>query len=96
MKPDFINQSICLSRIPKDKIRKDPKTGESWVNLTASLMKQPDKWGNAYTVYVSLEKGDSKEKSYVGKGKEFSFNNQTPSPEAVETMPQANETDLPY
>lgn len=98
MKPDFLNQSICLSRIPKDKIKQDPKTGEKWINITAALMRNEDKNGNTYAVYVSQGKDEPREeRAYIGKGKEFYFKEQVPTQGNVENMPAASSTDdLPY
>lgn len=98
MKPDFLNQSICLSRIPKNKIKEDPKTGEKWVNITAGLMRQEDKYGNTYAVYVSQEREEPREeRAYIGKGKEFCFKSKEPTPEQVEEFPAATGTDdLPF
>lgn len=98
MKPDYINQSICLSRIPKNKIKEDPKTGEKWVNITCAKMKEADNYGNTHTIYASQNKDKKKEdRTYIGKGKEFFFKEQIPSPESVENMPPAKEPgDLPF
>jgi hypothetical protein len=98
MKPDYLNQSICLSRIPKEAIREDKNTGEKWISITAGLMKQPDKNNNTYTVYMTQEKGENKDsRVYIGKGRDFTFSDKTPSPEEVGNMPQAGNTDdLPY
>ena len=97
MKPDFINQSICLSDIPKNKIKED-KNGRKWVNLTAALMRQEDKFGNTYAVYVSQGKDESRDdRAYVGKGREFCFENKQPTPETVDSLPAASGTnDLPF
>jgi len=94
MTPDFINQSICLSRIPKDKIKEDPNTGEKWVNVTCAKMKNADNYGNTHTVYAAQGRDEKKEdRVYVGRGKEFFFKEQVPSPESVENMPTASSTD---
>lgn len=101
MKPDYINYSICLSNIPKDKIKVDPKTGKSWINLTSALMRQEDKWGNTYTVYVSQGKEEPKDdRAYLGKGKEFCYTPKEPTPEMVQQMPamadESSTGDLPF
>lgn len=98
MTMDYLNQSICLSDIPKESIRLDEKTGKKYLAITAGLMRQPDKNGNTYSVYVSQRKGEKKEdRVYLGKGRSFSFSEKTPSPESVGDMPQAEYADdLPF
>ncbi len=99
MKPDYINFSICVSSIPKDKIKVDKKTGKKWLNMTASLMKQPDKFGNTYTAYISQDKDELKEdRVYIGKGKEFCYTPIHPTSEMVQQMPpiDVGADDLPF
>lgn len=98
MTMDYLNQSICLSDIPKSSIKYDEKTGKKYLAITAGLMKHPDKNGNTHSVYVSQGKGEKREdRVYLGKGRAFSFSERTPSPESVGDMPQVDSTDdLPF
>ena len=62
---------ICLSDIPQDKIKR-ASNGKEYVKFSISEMKQPDKWGTEYTVYMQQSKDERNEpRQYVGKGKEY-------------------------
>ena len=74
--------NICLSDIPKDKITK-ANNGKSYVSIIVDERREPDKFGNTHTMYISQtkEQRQSREnKVYVGSGKEYVFENQTPKP----------------
>jgi hypothetical protein len=93
----LINISICLSDIPKDKI-KQADNGKKYINLVVAERKEVSQYGETHTVFVSQDKEEreaKKDKSYVGGGKEFK-----PTPvtaEAIEIMPAATELDdLPF
>jgi len=47
---DMVNFSICVSDIPKDKIFE--YEGKKYLKLTIARMKQPDKYGKEYTIYL--------------------------------------------
>jgi hypothetical protein len=71
----MINQNICLSDIPKDKIYK-AKNGKSYTNITVTEMRDRDKNENTHTIYMSQSKEEKgQEKVYIGKGREIIFNN---------------------
>lgn len=62
---------ICLNDIPQDKI-KVAVNGKKYVKFVVSQMKQADRWGNDYTVYMQQPQDQrGKPRQYVGKGKEF-------------------------
>ena len=74
----LITASICLNDIPQFKYKKD-KNGNTYINFTISEMRQPDKWGNTHTLYLSQgkeERENKVEKVYIGKGKEWKQNPQ--------------------
>ena len=96
---DYLNQLICLSDIPKERIYEDPVTHKKWISIVAGRRREPDKKGNTYAVYMrqTQKEKDNKTKSYIGFGKEFSFQSNSPTIESVEDMPIAqNIDDLPY
>lgn len=73
----MLNINICLTDIPKDKIY-TAQNGKQYVRLSAVELRQPDKYENTHTVYVSQtkEQREAKEaKTYVGNGKKLNFNN---------------------
>lgn len=70
--------SICLSSIPKDRI-KVGKNGKSYIDLCVDTLRQMDKFGNTKTVYVRPTKEErlSKQpKIYIGNGKSYEFDQQ--------------------
>lgn len=68
----YITLDIDLSMIPKDKIR-EGNNGHKYAKLTVSTMKQPDRFGNDMTVYMSQSKEErgKVDRMYVGKGKNW-------------------------
>jgi len=97
----MINFSICLSDIPATK-RTQAKNGKWYADFTMVPLKEADQWGKTHTVYMSQskEEREAKEnKTYVGKGKEFVFDNDKPTPDATPkpTAPvQLGEDGLPF
>jgi hypothetical protein len=70
----LINISICLTDLPKDKIKQARKEGKNYINLCVASRKETDTYGNTHTVYVSQTKEEREakaEKVLVGSGKEF-------------------------
>jgi hypothetical protein len=92
----LINISICVSDIPKDKI-KQATNGKKYLNLVCASRKEVSQYGETHTVYVSQTKEEreaSVQTIYVGSGKEY-----VPQPvtiESVENMPPAQDDDLPF
>lgn len=68
----IINLDIDLTMLPKAKIT-EGKNGHKYIKLTASTMKQPDKWGNDMTIYISQtrEERGKVDRLFVGKGKTY-------------------------
>ena len=97
---DFISISICLSDIPKDRI-KAADNGKKYINLAVTRMKEPDKYEQTHTVFVSQSKEEREareDKIYVGKGKEINFTAAGATVQSVESMPAMGpeEDDLPF
>lgn len=77
----MINLNICLSDIPKDKIRTG-SNGKKYLDITVSNLRETDDKGNTHKVAVrqSKEERENKEAvTYLGRGKEIIFNN-SPQP----------------
>lgn len=97
---DFISISICLSDIPKDRI-KAADNGKKYINLAVTRMKEPDKYEQTHTVFVSQSKEEREareDKIYVGKGKEINFTPSGATVQSVESMSTMSpeEDDLPF
>jgi hypothetical protein len=93
----LINISICLSDLPKDKIKK-AGNGKKYINLCVSSLREAGKYGDTHTVFVSQTKEEREAKTpvtFVGSGKEFIP--QVVSVRSVEDMPVAEDMgDLPF
>ena len=90
----MITASICLNDIPQFRYKKD-KNGNTYINFTISEMKQPDKWGNTHTLYLSQSKEEREnkvERVYIGKGKEWKQNS-APAPRPK--LPIEGKSDFP-
>lgn len=95
----LINISICLSDIPKDKI-KQADNGKKYLNLVVAARKETSQYGETHTVFISQDKEErevKKNKVYIGGGKEYI---QTVTPitaETIENAPVAEDlSDLPF
>lgn len=106
MKDALINLSICLSDIPKERIKVSEKNGKKYLNVTIQGRKEPDEYGNNVYATVShtkeeretaKEQGVELEKVFIGQGRHIVFNGSA-SPAAVEQMQgmSADQDDLPF
>lgn len=90
--------SVCLSDIPRDKMRKG-NNGKIYVNLTISKRKEPDQWNRDLKVYVSQTKEDrttGATKVYVGGGRTVVFeerNSPPPSQDEMDNVIPPNQND---
>lgn len=69
----IINLDIDVTMLPRECIR-EAKNGHKYLKLTVGTMKQPDKFGNDMTIWVTQTKEEREEKAdrvYVGKAKTF-------------------------
>jgi hypothetical protein len=93
----LINISICLTDIPKDKIRQ-ASNGKKYINPVCASRKATSQYGKTHTVYVSQtkeERAAGGQTAYVGSGREYAP--QAVTAEDVESMPPAqNSDDLPF
>lgn len=95
----LINLSICLSDIPKDRI-KLANNGKKYLAITVQDLREADEYGNTHSLYCTQtkEEREAKEKrTYIGRGKEFVFQSARPSVEQVAELPVAEDIDdLPF
>lgn len=71
----MITISIDVMKIDKSKLVAG-KNGEKYYNITVDELKEPDRFGNTHTVYQSQSKDEraaKKDRVYLGKGKEWKF-----------------------
>ena len=96
---DLINASICVTDIPKYKI-KLAENGKKYMNITIATRREPDKYENTHTVFMSQTKEEREAgtgRIYIGSGKGFDFTPAATTPESVDQMPVASDTDdLPF
>lgn len=91
----LINLSICLSDIPKDRI-KLANNGKKYLNVTVQDLREADEYGNTHSLYCTQtkEEREAKEKrTFIGRGKEFVFQSARPSVEEVAELPVAEDLD---
>lgn len=72
----LIRLSICISDIPKDKIKKSSSSGKLYADVVVVGRKEADSWGNDIAVYVNQTKDEQQaraEKQYCGQGKHHVF-----------------------
>lgn len=93
----MITISICLTDLPKDKI-KQADNGKKYINLILSERREEGKYGETHTLTVSKTKEEREAQApniYVGSGKEYKP--QPSAPQNVDNLPVADETDdLPF
>lgn len=95
----LINCSICLTDIPKERI-KLANNGKKYLSITVQDLREVDEYGHTHSLFISQSKEEREEKekrTYIGRGKAVVFNNQQPSIEEVAALPPAdNIEDLPF
>lgn len=97
---ELINVSICLSDIPREKI-KAADNGKKYLNICVSERREPDRYDNTHTVFVSQSKEEREaraDKVYIGSGKVVVFSPPAGfTPEAVDSLQAtAKIDDLPF
>lgn len=95
---DLINVSVCVSDIPRDKI-KQADNGKKYMNITVARRREPDQYGNTHTVFMSQTKEERENKvprTYIEQGKGVDFHSAPVTAESVEAMPPAPDDDLPF
>ena len=76
----IINLSICLSDIPKDKIKKSEKNSKVYVNLALFERQEKNQYGDTHSISVPRSKEERENKVpiiYVGSGTLY---DSTPTP----------------
>lgn len=96
---NLILASICLSEIPKEKI-KVAANGKKYLNVCIAERREADQYGNTHAIYCSQEKEEREakaEKKYIGSGRAYNPQPVAATPEAVDQMPPADDVDdLPF
>lgn len=96
----LINCSICLSDIPKEKIKMYDKNGKKYLSVVVADLREADEYGNTHSVYISQtreEREANERRTYIGRGKAVTFGNPHPSIDAVADLPTATSSeDLPF
>jgi len=97
----LINISLCLSYIPKIRI-KQAENGKKYINIVCAKRKELGKYEETHTVFCSQTKEEREagaEKIYIGSGKEFIPQSSQPvTPESIDAMPPIGDEDdgLPF
>lgn len=93
----MITISLCLSDIPKDKI-KQADNGKKYIKLILSERKDVGKFDETHTLIVSKTKEERAAQVpniYVGSGKEYKP--QPYAPQNIDDLPSAQQVDdLPF
>lgn len=98
---NFISCSICLTDIPKAKIKR-AENGKCYVNIQVAERREVDKFGNTHTVYMSQTKEERSAKTdrvFIGSGKAYNPTPAVATPESVDQLPPASADafdDLPF
>ena len=95
----IVNLSICLTDIPKEKIRwTDGK--KAYINLILSERKEVSKYGDTHTIMLSKTKEEREANTttiYVGSGKLYEPKPATPvTPQQIDEFPPIGTYDLPF
>lgn len=88
----MIQVSICLSDIPKEKI-KVGNNGKKYLNLILSERKEVGNYGETHTLTISKTKEEREANEptvYVGSGKEYKPQKEVVTPENIDEMPSYN------
>ena len=92
----LINLSICLSDIPKDKIKKSEKNGKLYLSIAVLPRNEPDQYGqDAYAIINQSkeERTANTPRIYIANGKVVTFNDK---PEDMPPAPVSYIDDLPF
>ncbi len=95
---DLINVSICVSDIPKDRI-KQANNGKKYIDICVSELRNPDAYENTHCVFMRQSKEEreaKKDRIFIGKGKAVQFKSVPDTPEPGEQTPPTESDDLPF
>ena len=97
----MIRISICLSDLPKEKMKK-AANGKIYMNMIVAERREPDQYENDHTVFCDRSKEERDINAaivYVGSGRKIKPQGAA-SPEAVDQLPAVDpegiKTDLPF
>lgn len=96
----LINFSICLTDIPKERI-KVANNGKKYLKVSIQdLRVKPDQYGNTHSMYCAQDEEERKrgdKRFYIGNGRELVFVDRRMTAEDVEAMPTMKpDDDLPF
>lgn len=76
----IINASICLTDVPKERIWTG-KNGKKYLFVDVLENKEPDKYGNHFSLAIqqTKEEREAKKRVYIGNGKKIEFKGTNPS-----------------
>lgn len=95
---DLINVSICVSDIPKDRI-KQANNGKKYIDVCVSELRKPDAYENTHCVFMRQSKEEreaGKDRIFIGKGKAVQFRTAPEMPVSPEQALPAEPDDLPF
>lgn len=96
---DLINVSICVTDIPKERI-KQANNGKKYIDVCVSELRKPDAYENTHCVFMRQSKEEreaKKERIFIGKGKAVQFRPSEPHSDQVGEPPVAEDvSDLPF
>lgn len=95
---ELINVSICVSDIPKGRI-KPASNGKKYIDICISGLRKPDVYENTHCVFMRQSKEEreaKKDRIFIGKGKSVQFKSAPDTPESAEQTPPAEPDDLPF
>ncbi|WP_418409283.1 hypothetical protein [Alistipes sp.] len=95
---DLINVSICVTDIPKERI-KQANNGKKYIDVCVSELRKPDAYENTHCVFMRQSKEEreaKKDRIFIGKGKAVQFKAAPNTPDSVEQMPPTSPDDLPF
>lgn len=79
----MITANICLSDIPKERIRE--ANGKKYCNIVLDTLREVDDKGNTHSVYMSQTKEERTakvKKQYIGRGKDWNAGKSQQQPPA--------------
>lgn len=95
---DLINVSICVTDIPKERI-KQANNGKKYIDVCVSELRKPDAYENTHCVFMRQSKEEreaKKDRIFIGKGKTVQFKAAPDTPDSVEQMPSTSPDDMPF
>ena len=89
--------SICLSDIPKERIKK-AENGKVYVNIALYAMRKEDDYGNHYVASCAPKQEERKDdvNYLVGKFRVLPPKNEPNTPEDIDNLPPVDVNEIPF